>query len=668
MGTDVLVEVNLRNLEIAPYTLDQFEIFAETLKVDWQKSSGKRQRQTKRQTNGNGQEQANTPRLLTHAGTYSGEPPPSYVSEILKRCGQMQRLRDEKGQTEEPHWYACLGVCAFCKDGYDFAHKLSEGDDRYTSEETQEVLERLRGSVSGATTCQHFHDKVDPTICEKCEHWKNGKGINSPYALGITPRVEVEDSETAWDYITRLPIEVQRSLQFEYAGKGGNLYKSNSFINATSMVTVLGIKCSHDIFHDIKLITTPDGVTTKLGPELSDAICRAVRARSAHLFRADFGPENIRQALEAACEANQFDPICDYLDTLCWDGRPRSDRWLTTYCGAEDTPLHRAFGRKTLLAAVRRARKPGCKFDHMLILEAAQRAGKSSVCHILAGGADNFSDMPILHENSQKQQEQLQGRWFYEIAELVGMKKADVETLKGFLSRTNDRGRNAYGRFVKSQPRRGIFIGTTNDVDVRYLRDPSGGSRFWPVKVAVVSAIDLDALDRDRDQLFAEAAHYEEKGESLIIPQELWPVAAAAQEARLMEDPWEDKLVNVRGEIVSEGEGWVERIPTTDLFAYPYLDLPVIHQTDFNAKRIAIAMRKIGWQGPKAMRFKAGPTLDDPDCKKTVVRKGFWRPASEPATARVVAAADPPATDMTEHLTATDMIEHLKRLFPKTAK
>jgi predicted P-loop ATPase len=645
-GPDVLVEINVSALEIEPYPLAQFEIFAKhSLTGD------PRQQQ---QTNSKRQKQATlrlvpkqtSPRLLTGARAYSGDVPPAYVSEILKYCGQMQRLRDEKGKTENPHWWACLGVCAFCKDGDDFAHKLSEGDTaRYTWEETQELLERWRNSTNGATTCQHFHDEVDPSICEQCKHWKK---INSPYALGITPRVEEEadeekdeeeadkgdaDNETAWDYITRLPAKVRSSLRFEYTQKGTS-YKSQSYINAEAMLTVLGIKGSHDVFHDRKLVTAPDGVTAELGPQLCDAIIRAIRRKSARVFRVDFGIENIRQALEAACEANQFDPICDYLASLRWDGRPRLDRWLTTYCGAEDTPLNRAIGRKTLIAAVRRPRRPGCKFDHMLILEGVQRAGKSSVCYTLAGGADNFSDLPILHENSQKQQEQLAGRWFYEIAELVGMPRAEVETLKGFLSRMNDRGRNAYGRFVKDQLRRGIFIGTTNDAE--YLRDPSGGSRFWPVKVAVVSAIDLDALTRDRDQIFAEAAHYEAKGESLIIPQELWPAAAAAQEARLMKDPWEDKLSGVQGEIVKgDGESWIERISTTNVLEC-YLHLLTIHMTDLNAKRAAVAMRKLGWQGPKVMKFKERtlPMLDNLEGTRTVTKRGFWRPASEPPNAQ----------------------------------
>jgi hypothetical protein len=548
--------------------------------------------------------------------------PPSSGELVAEKCEQVRALRDSEGKVEEPLWYAALGVLAFCADGDELAHKWSSGDvDRYTEQETQERLDRAR-ALSGATTCQHFHDKIDATVCERCPHWGI---INSPIALG-----RLEDQPTP---------SGQVSLQWDYTQAGDLRLKS--YVNTRLLLMQLNIRCRHDVFHDRKIIEGGGDAVEKQGPQLSDAMIRALRDEIIKQFRYDPGIEIIREAAERACEENRYDPIVDYLAALRWDRQPRLDRWLITYCGAEDTPLNRAFGRTTLIAAVRRTRQPGCKFDHMLILEGPQRAGKSSVCYILAGGADNFSDLPILHENSQKQQEQLAGRWFYEIAELVDMKRMDIEALKGFLSRTNDRGRNAYGRFVKDQLRRGIFIGTTNDAE--YLRDPSGGSRFWPVKIG---SIDLDALAPNRDQIFAEAAHYEAQGESLIIPQELWSVAAVAQEARLMKDPWEDRLVNVRGEIINEGEGWIERISTTDLFTYPYLDLPVIHQTDFNAKRAAIAMRKNGWQGPKVMRFKnTKPTLDDPDGKKTIPRRGFWRPASEPPKAQA-----PPLADANERL------------------
>jgi predicted P-loop ATPase len=127
--------------------------------------------------------------------------------------------------------------------------------------------------------------------------------------------------------------------------------------------------------------------------------------------------------------------------------------------GVDDTPFVRAAGGLTLIAAVRRARKPGVKFDYMLILEGPQRAGKSSSLRILAGGPENFSDQGIMHLKDEKaQQEQIEGIWIYEIAELVGLRRAEVERVKTFLSRTHDKARPAYGRYRIDQPRRCIFL------------------------------------------------------------------------------------------------------------------------------------------------------------------------------------------------------------------
>jgi predicted P-loop ATPase len=92
------------------------------------------------------------------------------------------------------------------------------------------------------------------------------------------------------------------------------------------------------------------------------------------------------------CEMTRFDPVLDYLTSLKWDGTQRLNRWLTTYLGADDTPLNRAFGRKFLIAMVRRAREPGCKFDFLLVLEGLQGSGKSTFAKILAGGEDNFTE------------------------------------------------------------------------------------------------------------------------------------------------------------------------------------------------------------------------------------------------------------------------------------
>jgi predicted P-loop ATPase len=379
-----------------------------------------------------------------------------------------------------------------------------------------------------------------------------------------------------------------RDLPWELT-QGGAL-KPRSYINAAKALAELPIRCRHDVFHNRKLI---DGdLNENLGPELSDAICRALRDEMIARHGVDFGLENVQQAAERACEANRFDPVLDYLDSLVWDGISRIDRWMTTYLGAEDTPLNRAIGCKLFLALVRRARKPGCKFDNVVVLEGPQGSGKSSALRILAGD-DNFSDQPLLHLETRAQQEAIQGVWLHELSELAGLRRTEVETVKAFISKTADNSRPAYGRFRIDQPRRVVFAGTTNDSE--YLKDATGNRRFWPV---ATGKIDLAALQRDRDQLFAEAAAAaaEKLGESLTIPATLYADAALQQAERMIQDPWEDVLAGVSGKVV----GNEERISSRDLLS-THVQIPLERQTDVDRKRVANIMRKLGWNGPKKM-------------------------------------------------------------------
>jgi hypothetical protein len=136
--------------------------------------------------------------------------------------------------------------------------------------------------------------------------------------------------------------------------------------------------------------------------------CRALRDLIIARCGIDCGIENVQQAAERACEKSRFDPVLDYLDSRRWDGQPRLDRWMITYLGAEDTPLNRSIGRKMLIAAARRARHPGCKFDYVVVLEGKQGTGKSRALRILAG-EENFSDQPLLHLEPRAQQEAIEG-------------------------------------------------------------------------------------------------------------------------------------------------------------------------------------------------------------------------------------------------------------------
>jgi hypothetical protein len=360
--------------------------------------------------------------------------------------------------------------------------------------------------------------------------------------------------------------------------------------NARTAIEALGIGCRYNVFHDRKLVG--GYAIEQWAGELSDHACHMLRVVIKKTYGFDPGKEHTHDAAIQLCLQHQFDPINDYLDGLTWDGTKRLDKWLSAYLGAEDTELNNTIGRLALIAAVRRVRQPGCKFDQIIVLEGPEGTGKSTAIEILAG-QENFSDQTIIGLDDRQQQEAVRGVWLFEIADLAGMSKADVDRTKAFASRLSDRARPAYGRQRVELPRRCVFFATTNNET--YLKSQTGNRRFWPVKT---SRIDLDAMRRDRDQMWAEAAHLEARGASLKLPEEMWSEAAAEQDRRRDQDPWDDILADVKGTVfdVSEasGIGQEERISTTELLTV-HLKLPADRANDVATKRLSYCMARLGW-------------------------------------------------------------------------
>ena len=243
-------------------------------------------------------------------------------------------------------------------------------------------------------------------------------------------------------------------------------------------------------------------------------------------------PVVVSRSVGAVARDIRVHPVRAYLSGLTWDGTPRLETWTITHLGAADTPLNRAFGASWMISAVARILQPGAKADHMLILEGPQGAKKSSALATLAG--DGWFTDELAEIGSKDAALQMRGVWIIEIAELDAIGRAEVSRIKAFLSRTVDRYRPPYDRYVVDVPRQCVFAGSVNPDT--YLRDETGNRRFWPVRCG---RIDLDALRRDRDQLWAEAVvRYRDGAIWWIDDRDLIDAAYAEQEARVHPDAW----------------------------------------------------------------------------------------------------------------------------------
>ena len=249
-----------------------------------------------------------------------------------------------------------------------------------------------------------------------------------------------------------------------------------------------------------------------------------------------FSARNYDIAVTKVADDRAYHPIREFIESLPeWDKIPRVDSLLVDYLGAADTAYVRAVTRKTLCAAISRVLRPGCKFDSMLVLNGPQGVGKSTLIAKLAG--EWFSDSLNLGDTKDKTAaEKLQGYWILEIGELAGLKKAEVETLRSFLSRQNDIYRAAFGKRATPHLRQCVFFGTTN-AESGYLRDTTGNRRFWPVKTPGSGKKQSWNLTHEEIlQIWAEALVYVRQGEKLYLSPEMDALAKDEQREAMESD------------------------------------------------------------------------------------------------------------------------------------
>lgn len=332
------------------------------------------------------------------------------------------------------------------------------------------------------------------------------------------------------------------------------------------------------------------------------------------------GRQNVVDAFADVCARRPINHVRDYLAGLTWDGVGRVDTWLTRYFGCEDDETTRKMGRWWLISAVARARSPGCQVDHVLVLEGGQGLSKSSMLRTLSCGW--FLDSS-LDPGSKDASAQIAGAWVVELAELDSLRRADITRVKAWITQREETYRPAYARKVVREPRRCVFAATTNES--QYLQDDTGNRRFWPV---TVGTLDREALERDRDQLWAEAVALYEASERWwpSTPEEVAGLTAK-QEERLARDPWEAEL-----SLWADG-----RSECTTKDAMTHLGLAVERRTRTDEMRCARVLRQLGFterirhrvEGNRTWLFRrCGQQVSRPDAEK--VASGPTGPISPP--------------------------------------
>ncbi|MDP3961293.1 MAG: VapE family protein [Pseudorhodobacter sp.] len=408
---------------------------------------------------------------------------------------------------------------------------------------------------------------------------RNGIGIGTLYqiasAYGWRP---VEVTQDDFDDLPELPAKEDRIGLIRF--KSGDL--KPTLHNAVIVLQRVNRDQAFSIRRNLMR-----GQDEWRGGAIDDADLGLIRVAIEQAGMHSVGADLTTGAVRAVAQKEGHHPVRNWLDSLRHDGTARLDTWLTRYLRAEASPYTAAVGRAFLIAMVARVMRPGCKHDHVLVLSGPQGVGKSTACRVLGG--EWFGDnMPSIREGAKEAGLFLRGHWLVELAEMAPSRKSDAEDLKAFLSRDADEIRAPYARRADVVPRQCVFVGTTNDN--QFLRDMTGGRRFWPIFCG--ETIDLDGLAQDREQLFTEAVAAFRSGAVWHLTPEIEGLARHEQEAAREEDPWEGAIREI---LDSDDEFHTPLQEVTARQLLSGMGMATERQTQSNMQRAARILKLMGW-------------------------------------------------------------------------
>lgn len=269
--------------------------------------------------------------------------------------------------------------------------------------------------------------------------------------------------------------------------------------------------------------------------------------------------QHIDEAVDMVALDNQYHPIRDYLNNLRWDGVKRLDSWMNKYLGVEDNNYTREISKILLIAACARVFNPGCKYDHMVIFESKQGAGKQRVLEALGG--DWYAEVSLIDTDKDTVQKML-GGWIIEVAEMRFIRTKAAEAVKAFITTRVDKVRFAYGRKTCPYPRQSVFVGTWNPDSNGYLNDETGNRRFCPIHIG--DTIDVDGVKNNRDQLFAEALIEYRNGHPIYIKDDI--VSEGMAESQSKSEIIDDWSIQIESSINGTLLDLPDKVTSLDIF------------------------------------------------------------------------------------------------------